>query len=274
MVSESGRSATAPWSQSWASLGGMGIFHEAAADQGTSESTLGLADAVAAELGRVARDIVPAYRSVVIEYDPDRIGYDELAERVRSCYRNGVTAVPVAQRTVTLPVVYGGEFGPDLEDVALYTGLTTDGVVAAHSEGARYRVAFLGFSPGYAYLQGLPPRLAMPRLASPRSRVPAGSVAIGGQQTAVYPQATPGGWRLIGRTAVPIFDIGRDPAALLAPGDRVVFRAVEAAEHEEIVARVRHGAYQPDVTPGRASGPVPSRAAARPASWESPPARP
>lgn len=224
-----------------------GSFRPSPPDLSTSESTLGLARAVKVMLGSIARDVVPAYRSVLVEYDPDRIAFLELERVVRRCLPLGDAPAAAVRRVVTLPVSYGGESGPDLADVAVHTGLTPAEVIAAHSGGSDYRVAFLGFSPGYAYLHGLPPRLATPRLASPRSRVPPGSVAIGGQQTAVYPQATPGGWRLIGRTAVPLFQVEREPAAFLESGDRVVFRAVDSAEHEEIARQVRSGLYRPEV---------------------------
>ena len=119
-------------------------------------------------------------------------------------------------------VGYGGADGVDLAEVARLHGLSERDVVALHSSVV-YTVGFLGFSPGFAYLLGLPPTIATPRLATPRTRVPAGSVAIGGEFTAVYPQTTPGGWRLIGRTSMPLFDASSDPPARLAPGDRVRF---------------------------------------------------
>lgn len=126
-------------------------------------------------------------------------------------------------RTLTIPVTYDG---PDLADVAEMAGLDPDEIVRLHSE-ATYTVGFLGFSPGFAYLFGGHPRLAVPRLASPRTSVPAGSVALGGDMTAVYPQSTPGGWRIIGRTGTAMFDPFRAAPALLSPGDRVRFRPVE-----------------------------------------------
>jgi KipI family sensor histidine kinase inhibitor len=127
-----------------------------------------------------------------------------------------------APREIVIPVVYGGADGPDLAEVARHAGMTADEVVAAHS-GAAYDVFFLGFQPGFAYLGGLPPALATPRRDTPRVRVPAGSVGIGGAQTGIYPAASPGGWNLIGRTAVTLFDPHADAPALLAPGDRVRF---------------------------------------------------
>jgi KipI family sensor histidine kinase inhibitor len=125
-------------------------------------------------------------------------------------------------------VRYGGEHGPDLQRVADHAGLSTTDVIARHAV-AEYTVAMLGFAPGFPYLLGLDAALATPRLATPRTRVPAGSVAIGGAQTGLYPQASPGGWNLIGRTDRVLFDPQRDPPALLAPGDRVRFVPVADA---------------------------------------------
>jgi len=126
-----------------------------------------------------------------------------------------------------VPTVYGGEHGPDLDDVARITGLSPEEVVGLHAS-AEYTVAFLGFVPGFAYLSGLPEALRLPRLPSPRRRVAPGSVGVAGGQTAVYPLATPGGWRLIGRTNRTLFRPEREPPAVLAVGDRVRFVRVDA----------------------------------------------
>ncbi len=125
-------------------------------------------------------------------------------------------------RLVEIPVRYGGADGPDLAELAARAGVSEAEAAALHS-GAEYRVAFLGFQPGFAYLFGTPAVLAAPRLATPRARVPAGSLAVGGPYSAIYPGAAPGGWRIIGRTEQVLFDPLRDPPALLAPGDRVRF---------------------------------------------------
>ncbi len=125
-------------------------------------------------------------------------------------------------RLVEIPVRYGGEFGPDLADVARHTGLTPERVVEMHA-AAEYLVYFLGFAPGFAYLGGLPPELATPRLSAPRKRVPAGSVAIGGNQTGVYPIESPGGWRIIGHTDAKLFDPNAAEPVLLRMGDRLRF---------------------------------------------------
>lgn len=130
---------------------------------------------------------------------------------------------------VVIPVCYEPQFAPDLDELAAAAGLSRDDFVQMHA-AERYFVRFVGFAPGFAYLGGLSARLAAPRLDSPRMRVPAGSVGIAGAQTGVYPLASPGGWRLIGRTPLRLFDPQREPAAMLAPGDRVRFEAIDAAE--------------------------------------------
>ncbi|HWG66113.1 MAG TPA: 5-oxoprolinase subunit PxpB [Rhodanobacteraceae bacterium] len=130
---------------------------------------------------------------------------------------------------VVVPVCYGGEYGPDIDAVAEHAGLSRDDVIARHT-AAEYTVAMLGFAPGFPYLLGLDASLHVPRRATPRTRVAAGSVAIGGAQTGIYPRELPGGWHLIGRTPRVLFDSAREPPCLLAPGDRVRFRAIEADE--------------------------------------------
>ena len=169
-------------------------------------------------------DLHPAYASLLVRFDALR--YEsadierELSRRLGSLSQR---PVPLA-RSYAIPVRYGGEDGCDLEPVAAALGLTPAEVVRVHT-GAAYEVAFVGFSPGFAYLLGLPERLATPRRATPRTAVPAGSVAIAGLQAGIYPLPTPGGWQLIGRTDVRLFDAARPGAALLAPGDLVRFVA-------------------------------------------------
>ena len=166
----------------------------------------------------------PAYSSVLVDFDPRLRGFAELEALLRelAAAGNGADAI---ERMVEIPVRYGGEYGPDLEDVARHTGLSAARVVELHSS-AGYLVHFLGFSPGFPYLGGLPAELATPRLAAPRKLVPGGSVAIGGSQTGVYPVDSPGGWRIIGRTPLRLFDAEASPPALLAMGDSVRFRPI------------------------------------------------
>ncbi len=174
-------------------------------------------------------DLIPAYRTLLILHDPLRLGADELVGYLDTLLPSAASVAPPT-RTVTIPVIYGGEFGPDLDAVATHTGLPPEEVIVRHS-AATYLVYFIGFSPGYPYLGGLDPALATPRLAQPRTRVAVGSVAIGGQQTGIYPQETPGGWQIIGRTPRKLYDpLASDPF-LLRPGDEVRLRPIGANEY-------------------------------------------
>jgi KipI family sensor histidine kinase inhibitor len=168
------------------------------------------------------RDLSPAYSSLLIRFDPLQLTHTELEAWLRETWPKLETIELPAPRRIEIPVFYGGEDGPDLADVARHCGRSIAEVIALHSR-VEYRVYFLGFVPGFAYLGGLPNALATPRLATPRRKVPAGSVGIAGHQTGVYPLATPGGWRLIGRTRLPLFDPCRDPMSLLDIGDLVRF---------------------------------------------------
>lgn len=174
---------------------------------------------------------VAAHASVLVPFDPLAVERDEAVTTVASLAREvaagavgagGWSAGSSAGRLVEIPVRYGGDDGPDIDAVAEFAGLKASDVVELHA-AAEYRVWFLGFAPGFGYLGPLANELVVPRLPTPRERVPAGSVGIAGPQTAVYPLAMPGGWRLIGRTDTPMWDVRRDPPALLAPGDRVRF---------------------------------------------------
>jgi len=170
-------------------------------------------------------DCVPGMGNLSWVFDPEHLDGAGACARLLQLWQDQLdTAVPPAQsgRRVEIPVHYGGEAGPDLAGLARHHGLSPREVVRLHS-GAEYRVFFLGFLPGFAYLDGLPAALHTPRLATPRTVVPAGSVGIGGAQTGVYPCASPGGWQLIGRTSLPLFDADAHPPTLLQPGDRLRF---------------------------------------------------
>lgn len=208
-------------------------------------------------------DIAPAYATLLVRFDPLAQDHGTVSEAIiralgdspprrlafqtngyadarpgglaaqsgirRDGEREATASEHAAVRVVEIPVCYGGEYGLDLDAVAERARLSRDDVIARHA-AAEYVVAMLGFAPGFPYLLGLDPALQMPRRATPRTRVPAGSVAIGGEQTGIYPRELPGGWHLVGRTPVVLFDARRDPPCLLAPGDRVRFRAIDAAE--------------------------------------------
>lgn len=187
--------------------------------------------ALAARIGATRpswlRDIVPAYASLALFVDADAFpdGDDPLARAetwLRALPPGDADSTASRAKSHDIGVRYGGESGPDLEAVAEHAGLQPRQLVERHA-AAEYRVAMLGFAPGFPYLLGLDPRLAMPRLSTPRLRVEAGSVGIGGAQAGIYPHPGPGGWRIIGRTDALLFDPARDPPSLLAPGDRVRF---------------------------------------------------
>jgi KipI family sensor histidine kinase inhibitor len=189
-------------------------------------------------------DVVPAYASLVVHFDPTRWDAESLAARIRPYLNAPTVSTSQHGRLVTLPVHYGGEDGPDLADVAARCGLSAEALVDRHSAPA-YRVAFLGFAPGFAYLGGLDPALAVARRDSPRPSVPAGSVGIGGAQTGIYPSATPGGWHLIGRTPLRLFDAHAEPPCLLQPGDRVRFAPMDTTLRQPRRAFPAHPREEP-----------------------------
>lgn len=167
-------------------------------------------------------DAAPAFATVLLHFDGVTLEPARAERQVRAALVDIEVAPPPPQRRVEIPACFEAQCAPDLAGVAASHGLTP-GEVVAMFVGAEFEVAFIGFSPGFPYLAGLPPRLATPRLDSPRPRVARGSIGIAGEQAGIYPSPTPGGWRLIGRTPLRLFDAAREPAALLAIGDRVRF---------------------------------------------------
>ncbi|QSI33071.1 5-oxoprolinase subunit PxpB [Variovorax sp. RKNM96] len=166
-------------------------------------------------------EVLPGMNNLTLTFDPTAIELDALTAQVLEVWPK-LSAKAVDGRLVEIPVAYGGEHGPDLGDVAAHTGLTPAEVVRRHSAG-EYVVYLLGFLPGFAFMGGLAPELATPRRAEPRTAVPARSVGIGGEQTGIYPLVSPGGWQLIGRTSLEMFDPTAESPTLLRPGDRVRF---------------------------------------------------
>ena len=190
-------------------------------------------------------EVIPAYTSILVRYDPAVLDYDTVADIVKmsgSADRLEAEAV----RRFVLPVAYGGEFGPDLEDVARHHDLTPDEVIRRHAN-RDYPIFCLGFSPGFPFLGELDESLHTPRLETPRPRVPRGSVAIGGGQTGVYPTPTPGGWRLIGRTPLVLFAIDRTPPVPYRPGDVLRFEPIDGVEY----ARLERNGPVPEGEPVR-----------------------
>ena len=186
-------------------------------------------------------DLIGAYCTLMVCYDPLVMSYTELSAQIGACLRDVGAAGTGAGRIVEIPVCYGGELGPDLEDVAAHAGMDVEEVVRRHTAG-RYRISMLGFLPGFAYLSGLDPQLETPRLAVPRTLVPAGAVGIGGAQAGLYPLASPGGWRLIGRTPARLYrpELADDPIPY-APGDELRFYAIDRATYDDMAGRVAHG---------------------------------
>ena len=175
------------------------------------------------------RNIQPAYCSVLITFDAAAVDHAEVQETISRLEKRAKITPAAKPRLVEVPVCYGGEFGPDMEDVAQQRGLTAEKVVELHI-ARTYHAYFLGFAPGFAYLGDVAEEIATPRLETPRKEVAAGSGGIAGQQTAIYPFATPGGWRLIGRTPLEIFRKDREPMGLISIGDQVKFRPITRAE--------------------------------------------
>ncbi len=174
-------------------------------------------------------EVVPAYSSLAVIYDSALVDFESVKRAIEGIE---IVSERFEGKLVEVPVVYGGEYGPDLEFVAKYNGLSVDDVIEIHSRPI-YRVYFLGFLPGFAYLGGMDERIATPRLEKPRLKVPAGSVGIAGKQTGIYPLESPGGWRLIGRTPLRLFDPSKEPPTLLQPGDRVKFVPIDESEFME-----------------------------------------
>nr|WP_298121373.1 5-oxoprolinase subunit PxpB [uncultured Pseudoxanthomonas sp.] len=191
--------------------------------------------ALALHLRRLApawlRDLVPAYASLGVFFDsaymPGEDPREVIAQAVAGWSDPQSPLENATPKLHEIPVCYGAGFGEDLAAAARELGLAEAELIARHS-APLYRVAMIGFAPGFPYLLGLDPALALPRLATPRARVPAGSVAVGGAQTGIYPHTSPGGWRLLGRTPLVLFDARRDAPSLLLPGDEVRFVPIDA----------------------------------------------
>jgi KipI family sensor histidine kinase inhibitor len=191
-------------------------------------------------------EYVPGLTGIAVHYDPAACSFEEIRAGLDALLSDDAAGPGPPPRSVDIPVCYDEEAGPDLDAVARHAGVSADEVVRLHA-GGRYVVHMLGFVPGFPYLGGLPARLVMPRRATPRTSVPAGSVGIAGDLTGVYPFETPGGWQLVGRTPLRLFDPSADPPALLRPGDEVRFRVISRAAFEEALARGQPSMRGPDV---------------------------
>jgi len=190
-------------------------------------------------------ETVPSFRSLLVYYDPAMVSYEALCATLTELAAQAEHASLPPARVVELPCCYDDpSLGIDLEPAAERLGLSADDLVRAHA-GARYLVYFIGFTPGLPYLGGLPERIRLPRLETPRTKVPAGSVGIGGIQVCIYSVESPGGYWILGRTPLRLYDPGAPEPILLRPGDHIRFRAVDRGEYDAIVGAVEARTYRP-----------------------------
>ncbi len=191
-------------------------------------------------------DLVPTYRSLLVNYDPLRTTRPALEQEIATLAANLEEQPQQPPRVLEVPTVYGGEFGPDLAFVADYAGLPADEVVRIHSE-PDYLIYMMGFTAGFPYLGGMSPTIAAPRLKTPRTGIPAGSVGIAQQQTGVYPAESPGGWQIIGRTPLRLFDPLRNPPVAVQAGEFIRFVPITETTFRDIERRVQEGTHTPTV---------------------------
>lgn len=191
-------------------------------------------------------ELVPTFCSLMVYYNPLVITFDELSTKLRGKLRNVGDADLSVRKIVTIPVCYGGDFGPDLPTVAEHAGISEREVIALHT-GRDYLIDMLGFLPGFAYLGGLDERLHTPRLSTPRTRIEPGSVGIGGAQTGIYPLASPGGWQIIGRTPLKPYDPDRANPILYSAGEYLRFVPITPDEYVAIEAQLAAGTYVYDI---------------------------
>jgi KipI family sensor histidine kinase inhibitor len=189
-------------------------------------------------------ETVPTFRALLVYYDPAHVGYDDLCASLADLAEQATPSALPPPRLVELPCCYTPELGLDLEPAAARLGLSPEELARLHA-GADYLVYFIGFTPGLPYMTGMPERLTLARLDTPRVKVPAGSVGIGGTQCCIYSVESPGGFWVLGRTPLALYDPGAPEPILLRPGDRVRFRAVDRREFDDIAARVAARTFRP-----------------------------
>ena len=188
-------------------------------------------------------DVIPAFCSLLVNYDPRVAGYEKMKKRLESLVRVDIKVGQVKRKIFEIPVLYGGEYGPDLASIAEHAGISQDEVIAIHSS-RDYLIYMLGFLPGFCYLGGLDERIHTPRLSNPRLRIRAGSVGIGGSQTGIYPLDSPGGWQLMGMTPVKTYDPEREIPILVEAGNYIRFVPIYEEQYKQIQAQVEDGSYQ------------------------------
>lgn len=208
-----------------------------------------LSDSLSRKPIRGVTECIPTFRSLLVCYDPLQTGGEALIKKLKKRIDKLDSAAGASKRVFKIPVCYGGEFGEDIAFVASHAGLTAQEVIDIHTS-RDYLIFMLGFLPGFAYLGDMDKRLHTPRLSNPRTSIPAGSVGIGGEQTGIYPLASPGGWQLIGRTPVRPYDPEAEQPILYSAGDYIRFFSVDEQEYRRIEQLVERGEYECEVITG------------------------
>ena len=189
------------------------------------------------------KDLLPTYRSVIVYYDPLLITFEELKDIVeKNCKIDDTNVDSMKKFIVEIPVLYGGEYGPDIENITTHNNLSIEEVIKIHTSG-EYLVYMLGFTPGFPYLGGMDKRIATPRLKTPRTKIPGGSVGIAGEQTGVYPIESPGGWQLLGRTPLNFFDPNNEKPFLINAGEYIKFVQISEEEYHKIIEQIKNKTY-------------------------------
>lgn len=188
-------------------------------------------------------EITPTYRSLMIHYNPLEVGYSKLVESIKSIEnRLSEIEIPIP-KVIEIPVLYGGEFGPDIKNVATHNGISVEEVIRIHTS-KEYLIYMLGFTPGFPYLGGMDNKIATPRLKIPRTKISSGSVGIAGSQTGIYPVDSPGGWQIIGRTPLKLYDGNSEKPILLNSGDYLKFVQIKEENYREIEEAIEKGEYK------------------------------
>ncbi|TCO71492.1 5-oxoprolinase subunit PxpB [Marinisporobacter balticus] len=193
-------------------------------------------------------EMTPTYRSLMVHYNPLKIDYDSILKQLKDL-ENQLDYIEIPRPTVIeIPTAYGNEFGPDIENVAKHNGLTVEEVIKIHT-AKEYLIYMLGFTPGFPYLGGMDEKIATPRLKTPRTKISGGSVGIAGSQTGIYPIDSPGGWQLIGKTPLKLYDAYRDTPILLQAGNYIKFVAIEEKEYVKIEEAIKNNHYKYNTYP-------------------------
>lgn len=188
-------------------------------------------------------EMIPTYRSLLIQYNPIEIEVNKLIEKLMEIEMSLDSIDLPKPRTIEIPTIYGGEFGEDLKFVSEHNGMSEDEVIKIHSS-VDYRIYMLGFSPGFPYLGGMSEKIETPRLKTPRTKIPAGSVGIAGKQTGIYPMESPGGWQLIGKTPLKLYDPKSETPIILQAGDYIRFVPIKKDEYDNICSLIEKNQYK------------------------------